>query len=303
MTETAHSTTTFKAAGKFLLFGEYLVLDGAKSLALPLKYGQKMEVRPRNEGTLWEAISPEGSWLTCTFDNDLNVINTDNSEASTMVQRLLLYLRAKQPHRSLKQHFQVSADFPLKWGLGSSSTLISVLSQWADVNPYDLLQHSFGGSGYDIACATADGPLTFQWTNRTPVVNEAELHKDITEHCLFVYSGQKQSSRAAIETYRKKDISAADIQAMNYLVDAALLTNTIAGFEEIMTTSESLLSSILEQQPLKAAQFNDYPYAIKSLGAWGGDFFLATYRDLSTAKNYFESKGLHTAFTYNEMVV
>ena len=34
----------FYAHGKLLLTGEYAVLDGALSLALPTQYGQRMEV-------------------------------------------------------------------------------------------------------------------------------------------------------------------------------------------------------------------------------------------------------------------
>ena len=29
-------------------------------------------------------------------------------------------------------------EFPLEWGLGSSSTLISCISQWLQIDPFDL---------------------------------------------------------------------------------------------------------------------------------------------------------------------
>ena len=35
-------TTTYRANGKLLLTGEYLVLHGAKAIALPLKVGQQL---------------------------------------------------------------------------------------------------------------------------------------------------------------------------------------------------------------------------------------------------------------------
>ena len=47
-----------KSNGKFLLTGEYLVLKGATSLALPLKFGQSMEVETldKNENLIhWDA--------------------------------------------------------------------------------------------------------------------------------------------------------------------------------------------------------------------------------------------------------
>ncbi|MNE42905.1 hypothetical protein D3C80_1370560 [compost metagenome] len=73
-------------------------------------------------------------------------------------------------------------------------------------------------------------------------------------------------------------------------------------FEQQLNLSEELISSIIETIQLKQRLFADYPYSIKSLGAWGGDFFLATYRDLKTAKIYFEEKGYDTLFTYQEFI-
>jgi mevalonate kinase len=60
---TQHKTTTYRAAGKLMLFGEYLVLKGAKSLAFPLKYGQTLEVSPSENMIHWESWSPEGCWF------------------------------------------------------------------------------------------------------------------------------------------------------------------------------------------------------------------------------------------------
>ena len=50
-------------------------------------------------------------------------------------------------------------EFDKSWGLGSSSTLISLISQWTNANPYELLTKSFGGGGYDIACANNNQPF------------------------------------------------------------------------------------------------------------------------------------------------
>ena len=52
--------------------------------------------------------------------------------------------------------------FPRAWGLGTSSTLISLIAQWAKCDPFELLFEAFGGSGYDIACATANSPISYQ---------------------------------------------------------------------------------------------------------------------------------------------
>jgi mevalonate kinase len=34
----------FYSNGKFLITGEYLILDGAKSLAVPTKFGQELKI-------------------------------------------------------------------------------------------------------------------------------------------------------------------------------------------------------------------------------------------------------------------
>jgi mevalonate kinase len=45
----------YYASGKLLIFGEYLVLKGAKCLAIPLRYGQKLSVEKSNQDNiLWE---------------------------------------------------------------------------------------------------------------------------------------------------------------------------------------------------------------------------------------------------------
>src|SRR5690554_8127321 len=53
----------FKARGKLLLTGEYLVLHGARALALPLNKGQSMKVAypAQSKAFLqWTALLPEG---------------------------------------------------------------------------------------------------------------------------------------------------------------------------------------------------------------------------------------------------
>jgi mevalonate kinase len=55
---------TFSAHGKLMLTGEYVVLDGALSLALPTQKGQRLEVTsiPENEFH-WKSFDVEGKDL------------------------------------------------------------------------------------------------------------------------------------------------------------------------------------------------------------------------------------------------
>ncbi len=48
---------TFYSNGKLLLTGEYLVLDGAKALALPTKMGQNLQVVTHDKPTIsWKSF-------------------------------------------------------------------------------------------------------------------------------------------------------------------------------------------------------------------------------------------------------
>ena len=53
-------------------------------------------------------------------------------------------------------------SFPRNWGLGSSSTLINNIAQWFQIDAFELLHQSFGGSVYDIACAQNNNPITYR---------------------------------------------------------------------------------------------------------------------------------------------
>jgi hypothetical protein len=46
--------------------------------------------------------------------------------------------------------------------------------------------------------------------------------------------------------------------------------------------------------------FKDYPNTIKSLGAWGGDFVLATGNN--SDMDYFKNKGYNTIIPFQEMI-
>ena len=53
--------------------------------------------------------------------------------------------------------------------------------------------------------------------------------------------------------------------------------------------------------PVKKRLFPDYPGSIKSLGAWGGDFILATGTE--SEREYFKEKGYTTLRSYRELIL
>jgi mevalonate kinase len=53
---------TFYSNGKLLITGEYVVLDGAKALALPTKFGQNLIIEAsENELIHWKSHDHDGS--------------------------------------------------------------------------------------------------------------------------------------------------------------------------------------------------------------------------------------------------
>ena len=106
--------------------------------------------------------------MTLNRENLVN-FSTDDPDKAMRLCQILQAVKQLNPKafegNDIK--FTTRLDFDPNWGLGSSSTLIANLAQWANVNPYELLKLTFGGSGYDLACATAEGPIYYQLAGLT----------------------------------------------------------------------------------------------------------------------------------------
>jgi mevalonate kinase len=292
----------FYASGKLLLFGEYLVLKGSGCLAIPLSYGQKMHVESsKNDFLEWKSSHNDATWFSCFFSKTLEIINTSDLPNAQMLIRLMKIIKETNPDLfGNGLNFHTEMNFKPGWGFGSSSTFISLLAQWSKMDPYLLLEKSFGGSGCDVACATANTPVIYDMQGRQTV--PVYLFPKVSSKTLFVYSGKKKDSNEAVKQFRAQTVFDDDIEKMKRIIIAVANATQVDVFEEAMEESEKLLSRILKLKPVKEILFPDYPYAIKSLGAWGGDFFMATFRKEVEARKYFEEKGYTTLFNYNELI-
>ena len=76
------------------------------------------------------------------------------------------------------------------------------------------------------------------------------------------------------------------------------------GFQKLMAEHEKRISSLLDVPTVKSVYFSDFDGEVKSLGAWGGDFYLAATR-LSERDvfQYFKEKGLNVVFPWKELVL
>lgn len=303
--------TRYHSNGKFLLTSEYLVLKGALALALPLKLGQSLEVEEleTNKDQLhWEAFRPEGKWFSVSLDRE-NPANysTVNPEKAKRLSEILQAVKQLNPKafEGNDLQFTTRLDFDPNWGLGSSSTLIANLARWANVNPYELLKLTFGGSGYDIACATAEQPIYYQLIDGKPQFETVDFRPPYADHLFFIYQGQKQSSSKEIKAFLAKANPAdvqKDIEAVSEISRAVPKCETLNEFALLMQCHERIISRCIGQEPVQK-RFPDFEGTLKSLGAWGGDFILAaTEWDESQVKAYFKKKGLEVIFGYKDIV-
>ena len=298
----------FYSNGKLLLSGEYAILDSALGLAIPTSYGQSLHVTPTKSGFLeWTSFDENKNiWFSAKFDlESLNVVSTSDEAMAQTLLTLLLEANAQNPLLLTDSDgFQIETHltFPRSWGLGTSSTLINNMAQWARVDAYQLLWNVFGGSGYDIACAQYNFPITYQLVDGVPKVEVIDFNPIFKNSLYFVYLNQKQSSKEAITNYRAQQFDKSElIKKVSSLTQKIIDTSTLSGFESLMEEHEALLSSILKIEPVKQRLFPDFFGMMKSLGAWGGDFVLATGDDKTIS--YFKSKGYPTVIPYSKMIL
>ena len=318
----------YQSHGKFLLTGEYLVLKGALALALPLKLGQTLSVETCHGASLqWDAHKPDGPWFSVTLNREtLEIIDCDDQPKAEKLVQILKAVRELKPNAfNDGLHFETHLDFDPNWGLGSSSTLIANLARWANINPYELLKMTFGGSGYDIACATAEGPIYYQLSTTesalrqaqgpkvvepvetpTPMVEPIDFNPPFSDHLYFIYQGQKQSSSKEVKAFLEKtnpiDLQK-DIESVSEISRAAPKCEIMDEFAMLMQCHERIIARCIGQEPVQK-RFPDFEGVLKSLGAWGGDFILAaTNWDSIQVKAYFKKKGMKVVFGYKEMVL
>ena len=337
----------FKSNGKFLLTGEYLVLKGATALALPLKKGQSLDVETldSNEGLIhWDAFykstdnsqqstvpepvegtnrrfdklsdrraNSQTHWFSAVLDkNDFCIKSTDDKEKAERLSDILSKAKTLNGNiftESCDYKFSTHLDFDPQWGLGSSSTLINNIAEWAEINPYKLLSQTFKGSGYDIACAKSNTPIFFKVMTENPQsisqnIEPANFNPSFKDNLYFVYHGHKQNSAREIKAFLSKEKNFdKEIESISEISKALPNIQTLRDFCYFIKIHEEITAACLEQKRLKK-YFNDFEGEIKSLGAWGGDFFLvATEWDEEKVKKYFDSKDLNIVFRYNDIVL
>lgn len=301
---------TFYSNGKLLITGEYLVLDGALAFALPTKFGQNLIV-DEAEGQIihWKSIDSDGSiWFEETIPF-LSIVRKERFDDAKNIKNTLIeilheayLMNADFISGSKGYTIRTELTFPKFWGLGTSSTVINNIAQWLKIDAFKLLKRSFGGSGYDIACAQNNSPIVFQLLNEKPVVEKVNFNPNFTNKIYFVYLNKKQNSKAAIAAYYGMQGNIQNsIDTINSITKAIVNAATIQEFGLALENHEIELSNILELPTVKEALFPDFDGVIKSLGAWGGDFVMSVSKENPT--DYFKSKGFQIIIPYGDMIL
>ncbi|ASB47713.1 GYDIA family GHMP kinase [Alkalitalea saponilacus] len=300
----------FHANGKLLITGEYLVLNGAKALAVPLKKGQSMKIEEdESNGFIWKAMTPEGLWFQSEFDRNLNIIKTTSSAHAEKLKSILETIIRLNPDANKKlinQRITTQLEFQPDWGWGSSSTLISLLSQWLETDAYQFLQQTFGGSGYDLACATSHQPLFFRIdANHQPTISPVQFSPPFMEQIGVVWLNNKQTSSVEIERFKEKQVPVLKyVDDISKISEEIVTVTDIKQFCELLNTHEEIIGKVTGLTPVKRSLFPEFNGTMKSLGAWGGDFTLfISDEPFSSSAKWFSRKGYQTSFRLKDIMI
>jgi mevalonate kinase len=299
---------SYWSAGKLLISSEYLVIDGAKALAIPSRFGQDLKVKKNDSGIIhWVGKTVNQTvWLDVKLDGTtLAVIDSNNSEKAERLSKILKNAKAKSAKFPTSGAFiETNLEFPRDWGLGSSSTLLCNVAKWLDIDAFQLHFASTNGSGYDIACGLAKFPLTYTLKDQNASFETVSFDPHFKNHIYFVHLNQKQFSDQEVAKYSsiKKEIDLEEaIRKFTTITEQLLTVSDLTEFENLLEEHEHLLSHILQRETIRESLFQLYTGgAIKSLGAWGGDFVMVTAKQESDL-SYFKEKGFNTILSFNEM--
>lgn len=292
--------------GKLMLTSEYFAIDGALVLAVPTKLGQEFSFEEKNDEKsliYWEAYHQNKLWLKAVINyKEWQILETNIPSSAEFILKTLKNVQTLSKTKfkeNFTYHLTTNLQFPADYGLGSSSTLMTNLAEWAEIDPFYLNTISLGGSGYDIAVAKEKSAVLYQ---SVPEIKYEKVifNPSFKNELIFIHLNQKQDSREGINFYRSKKKSQKLVDEFSNLTKNILLCNELENFSQLMLIHEQKISNFLEISTVKAKFFTDCPVFVKSLGAWGGDFVMSSKFD--GFRDYFWGKGFTTIFDYSDLI-
>ena len=283
-----------------MLAGEYLALHGLETFAFPIKYGQKLTLwQSAKEGALlkWKSKNYEGkTWFTCEIETK-NVLEkvTDNATVSGRICELIQLAKQLNPRFELNGTYMIETqlEFDQSFGLGSSSTLVSLIAQWARVDVMQLQHKVFGGSGYDAAVCSIQKPLVY-WKNEMGTANWAlwEMNDEMSSDWLLCFPRKKVNSRSSLDQVKENLQKVVNDSVMMTQLDTILQQVKVADTTEALELSLEIWQAFISKCLGLSTAYTDLGIKkvngglCKYLGAWGGDIILVNKKLFAENKTY-----------------
>jgi mevalonate kinase len=301
----AVAVRSFFAHGKLLLTSEYVVLDGVPALAVPTVLGQRLEATEAAGSSFlhWTALDSNGRvWLDGILERTEGGWKASDEALEPVAH--LLNASEKISQRTLPGgQVRTQLEFPSNYGWGSSSTLISLVAQWQEIDALPLHFATQNGSGYDAVCATAAGPLWYRKTaDQTADWESTSLAHWPHDSLYLVHLGHKQQSAADVVRYRALAPSSSDLDGVEYAARALFEATSFDTWGHAARVHETRMAALLGRTPVSEGALKGYPHASKSLGAWGGDFVLVQVANTSDL-HWFKDRGFSTVLPWKASVV
>lgn len=303
--------SSYYSYGNLLIAGEYFVLEGAKALAVPLKYGQEMKVDKllNWKNTIkWSVDELSKPLFSVSLHSEkLDILGSVIDERFLRLQQILRVLKSLNPepfNSEFSYTIRCNIEFNMNWGWGSSSSLLCNLASWTGTDPFKLNSLVSSGSGYDIATSASPTPLFFRIDDGKPSIEPAAFSPPFKENIIFVYTGRKQNTQKSIIRNRGSIRKSRQvIPQVNLLSEKISTEKNIDEFMRHIDEHEKLLSAALNMKTIKQRYFSDFNGELKSLGAWGGDFIMAISPGGSEyISKYFKLKGIDTMFRFDDII-
>lgn len=121
------------------------------------------------------------------------------------------------------------------------------------VSPFELLKNTIGGSGYDIACAQAIGPIKFQIIDKKPQWETAAFYPTFTDQLFFIHLEQKQSSEKEVLKYNEMKIPHKEqiVSEISALTREMLTVSDLTSFDKIISAHEDIVAALLGMKKSK----------------------------------------------------
>lgn len=298
----------FRSNGKFLITGEYLIMKGATGLAVPLKPGQTLEVDRSPQPFIdWVSAMYNKTWFTARFQpGTFRVIEASDKDTAKFLSGIFKKAGSLSTGKTDLAHSKIklNLEFDLKWGMGSSSSLLSNIAYLFDVDAFQLHLKVSRGSGYDVVCARSAGPLFFTRKGSDFTAVEAPFNPPFSRNIYFVYLGDKKRSDRAVDSFMQtRKRFTREVKWISELTRHIASAKDIRDFEYYMKEHELVTGAVIREPVIQQRLFPDLDGQVKSLGAWGGDFVMMTWEGTRNAlTSYLSDKGLKTFFSFKQII-